>query len=181
MKTRNKKRLSIIVASFLAILLIGTAFAFGMYRELIFNARVNVDANMMVVFETLQTPSGGNQVGIADWEVEFYDHILTPYYAKTANIVVNFESDGTVTIPFTIKNIGTVAAETTDIAPRALPVINPLAPYLAWSNSGFVSTVLQPGETFSGEWTFVLDTNDVVDSYLIGYAEFEFIIEYARP
>jgi len=179
MKTRNKKRLSIIVASFLAVLLIGTAFAFVMSQELRFNARVNVNAEMMVVFETLQTPAGGNQVGIVDWEVEFYHHIQTPYYAKTANIVVNFMADGTVTIPFTIKNIGTVAAETTNIAP--ILVNNPLAPYLTWSNSGFVSTVLQPGDTYSGQWTFTLDTTAVNASYLIGYAEFEFEIEYARP
>ena len=180
MKTRNKKRLGIIVASFLTVLLVGSAFAFVMSQDLRLNGRMHVSAELMIAFETAQTPSGGTQAGVADWTVGFDNHVVMPTYAKITNIAVNFLDDGTVEIPFTIKNIGTVAAETTAIFPFF--VDNPLLPYLTWSHTGFVRTVLAPGDSYDGMLTFVLDTSAIdYTNYLQGYAEFVFKIEYARP
>lgn len=177
---RNRKRLSIIVASFIAILAVGTAFAWQARGPLLFNGTVNVDAELMVVIDSAAHPNTGTHL-YYDWNLVYSDHVRGVYY-KTVDITVYLHGDGTpVVIPFDVKNIGTVTA---GVNVGHWGTTNGMPPgVILTTTHNWPSTsplIMAPGAVQPFEFTIDFDATNFGGYHLTGYHTFTLRLEYTR-
>ena len=113
MKTRNKARLNIVVAVFVAILLTGTAFALISTGPLVFSGTVNVNAELLVGINRHESNSNFHSPGTSAIGLVWHFEDLIPgrtHHYKTVEMHVDFRGDAWAEFEFTLDNLGTVDA-----------------------------------------------------------------------
>jgi len=187
MKRKNRARLNVAVASFLAILVIGSAFAFVMSDPLRFNGTVNIDAEMMVGIQERVATSGGPGYTYDLHFEDFVRHQDGAYWHKTVSFdidIYNIVNNGQ--IAFTIRNLGTVAVEVSvdtypwDVDTNLPPALVPFITNFTHNFADDITVVLQPGETHIVLFEFDVDFPTIPDHYINEYATFVLVLNYER-
>jgi len=111
MKTKNKARMNVIVAAFVAILMVGTAFAFVGANPLVFQGNVSFEgANLLVAIQNEVEIETLHYANVATATIRPGSEIGENHH-KISDIHVNFVGNGTATLDYTIENLGSMAAE----------------------------------------------------------------------
>jgi len=183
MKTKNKIRINVITAAFIAIFAVGTVFALVAERPLEFNATVNLDMGMVVGIDFANwNLATGNPLAVTLDMPMFSNYIpglggLLPSpwgFGKTAYLHLTFSEDTTAVMTYWIENLGTVDAlvyvELWDDGSN--PYINVITSFTA-------PQVLTPGQRVQVQFFIDFDLPPGVN-IVQETAEFQLILHYER-
>jgi len=179
----SKRRLGVVAALCIAVLLAGTAFAFTADRLLGFNGTVSVDASLLVGIDRLGTRAdfhAPTTPGFTFWW-NHYDRItgFVNHY-KAVEVHVDLRGSSVVEYTFVIENLGTMDA---DVYVYIWELDAPYgsASYIdIWHDFDVNGRLIPVGQSTSFTINAEFDSDDV-DAHYINYSRtFKLILRYVR-